>query len=288
MTERRPTMTKRKDKELHLKKYNIPVFIFLFVFSIVMIYPFIWMFFSAFKTQKDVFTVPIRLFPSKFTLENFAKVFRMIPFARYYLNTIITSVLQTFLQILMSIFAGYAFAKLVFPFKRTAYIAVQSAMFVPMSVLIIPLYQLMCDTSLVDTYAGIILPQVLGVFTTMLLISFFVTIPNDLLDAAKIDGCGYFSILWRVVIPCSKTSISAAILYAFLSHWRSYLWPLLITNKTEMRTLAEGLKYLVSESSSAYQVIMAGSLMSILPLMIVYVICEKQFVKSMTLTGLKG
>lgn len=282
MTERDTTMSK-----LHLKKYNIGVFIFLFIFSIVMIYPFIWMVFSAFKTQKDVYTIPIRLLPSEFSFENFYKVFRMIPFGRYYLNTFVTSSLQTAIQIAMSICAGFAFAKLNFPFKKTLYMSVQSAMFVPMSVLIIPLYQLVCNTSLVDTYPGIILPQVLGVFTTMLLISFFVSIPEDLLDAAKIDGDNYFGILFHVIIPNSTTSISAAVLYAFLSHWRSYLWPLLVTNKTEMRTLAVGLKYLISEASSAYQVMMAGALMSVLPLIIVYIFCEKQFVKSITLTGLK-
>ncbi len=275
-------------KRSRLNSYNIPVFIVLLVFSVVMIYPFIWMVFSAFKTQKDVYTVPIRLLPSSFSFDNFLKVFRMIPFGRYYINSIITSVLQTGLQIAMSILAGYAFAKLDFPFKKTLYIVVQSAMFVPMSVLIIPLYQMICDTGLVDTYAGIVLPQTLGVFTTMLLISFFVSIPDDLIDAARIDGCGYFRILWNVIIPSSTTSISAAVLYAFLSHWKAYLWPLLVTNKTEMRTLAVGLKYLISEASSAYQVMMAGALMSILPLVVVYIICEKQFVRSITLTGLKG
>ena len=276
---------KRKAK---LNHYNIPVFIVLLVISIIMIYPFVWMVFSAFKTQKDVYTIPIRLLPSSFSRDNFLKVFRMIPFGRYYVNSIITSVLQTAIQIAMSILAAYAFAKLNFPFRKTLYIIVQSAMFVPMSVLIIPLYQMICDTGLTDTYAGIVLPQTLGVFTTMLLISFFVSIPNDLIDAARIDGCGYFRILWNVMIPSSTTSISAAVLYAFLSHWKAYLWPLLVTNKTEMRTLAVGLKYLISEASSAYQVMMAGALMSILPLVIVYILCEKQFVRSITLTGLKG
>lgn len=270
------------------RKYNIFVFIFLLIFSLIMIYPFIWMVFSSFKTQKDVYSIPIRLLPSSFKWDNYLRVFKMIPFARYYLNSIITTTLQTLIQITMSIFAAFVFAKLDFPFKKTANILVQSAMFVPSSILIIPLYQLICDVGLVDTYTGIILPQTLGVFTTMLLVSFFISIPTDLIDAAKIDGCGYFRILISVIIPSSRTAISTALLYAFLSHWRAYLWPLLVTNKTEMRTLAVGLKYLVSEASSAYQVMMAGAVMSILPLMIVYICCEKQFVKSITLTGLKG
>lgn len=271
-----------------LKKKNIPVFIFLLVFSLLMIFPFVWMVLSAFKTSADVYTYPIKWLPSSFEWNNFQKVFDMVPFGRYYLNTIITSVFQTLIQIAMSICAAYAFAKLRFPFKRTTYMLVQSAMFVPMSVLIIPLYQMISGTGLVDSYAGIILPQVLGVFTTMLLISFFSTIPDDLIDAAKIDGCGYFSILWHVVIMNSVTAISAAILYAFLSHWRSYLWPLLVTNRTELRTIAVGLKYLISEANSAYQVMMAAALMSIAPLMVIYVLCEKNFVRSMTMTGLKG
>lgn len=270
------------------RHYNWPVFIFLLIFSFVMVIPFIWMVLSAFKSTADVYAYPIRWLPSSFKWDNFQKVFAMIPFGRYYFNTIVTSVAQTFLQIVMAICAAYAFAKLDFPFKHTINMLVQSAMFVPMSVLIIPLYQMVSRTGLVDTYAGIILPQVLGVFSTMLLVSFFSTIPNELIDAAKIDGCGYYGILWHVMIANSVTSISAAVLYAFLSHWRSYLWPLLVTNRTEMRTLAVGLKYLIGEASSAYQVMMAGALMSIVPLMLVYVLCEKNFVRSMTMTGLKG
>lgn len=276
------------NKKRESKKYNVGAFIVLFLISGIMIFPFIWMILSAFKTSQDVYTYPIKIFPSSWKLDNFKKVFSMIPFGRYYLNTIFTSVVQTFIQITLSILAAFAFAKLDFPFKKSAYIILQSAMFVPMSVLIIPLYQMVCDVHLIDTYSGIIFPQVLGVFTTMLLISFFVTIPNDLIDAAKIDGCSYFGILNNVVLANSITSISAAILYAFLSHWKSYLWPLLVTNKTKMRTLAVGLKYLISEANSAYQIMMAAALMSVAPLMIMYIFCEKNFVKSITMTGLKG
>lgn len=270
------------------RRYNYPVFLFLMVFSLLMIFPFVWMILSAFKTDAEVFSYPLVWIPASFDLHNFEKVFSMVPFGRYYYNTIVTSVLQTALQIGMSVCAAYAFAKLTFPFKRTIYMLIQSAMFVPMSVLVVPLYQMISRSGLVDTYAGIVLPQVLGVFTTMMLISFFQGIPDELMDAAKIDGCGYFKIMWHVIIVNSGTAIATALLYAFLSHWRSYMWPLLVTNKTEMRTLAVGLKYLISEASSAYQVMMAASLMSIIPLLIVYLLCEKQFVRSMTMTGLKG
>ncbi len=277
-----------KQNNAKLKRYNIPVFLFLLVFSLIMLFPFAWMILSAFKTSAEVLAYPLVWFPSTFKFDNFTRVFEMVPFGRYYINTIITSVAQTVLQIGMSICAAYAFAKLKFPFKRTIYMLIQSAMFVPMSVLVVPIYQMISRSGLTDTYIGIILPQVLGVFTTMMLISFFQTIPDDLMDAAKIDGCGYFKIMWHVIIVNSVTAIATALLYAFLSHWRSYMWPLLATNKTEMRTVAVGLKYLISETSSAYQVMMAGALMSIIPLLIVYLLCEKHFVRSMTMTGLKG
>ena len=275
-------------KKSALRRYNYPVFIFLMIFSLAMIFPFVWMILSAFKTNAEVFAYPLVWIPAQFNMDNFEKVFSMVPFGRYYINTIVTSIAQTIIQISMSICAAYAFAKLKFPFKRTIYMLIQSAMFVPMSVLVVPLYQMISKSGLVDTYLGIILPQVLGVFTTMMLISFFQTIPDDLMDAAKIDGCGYFKIMWHVIIVNSVTAIATALLYAFLGHWRAYMWPLLVTNKTEMRTVAVGLKFLISETSSAYQVMMAGALMSISPLLIVYLLCEKHFVRSMTMTGLKG
>lgn len=270
------------------RRYDWPAFIILLLFSFVMVFPFVWMVLSAFKTTADVYAYPVKILPSSFTFDNFLRVFQMIDFGRYYLNTIVTTIAQTAVQIFLSITAAYAFAKLDFPFKRSLYMVLQSAMFVPFSVLIIPLYQLVVKAGLVDTYAGIILPQVLGVFTTMLLISFFTSIPTDLVDAAKIDGCGYFSILTHVVLANSTTSISAAVLYAFLNHWRSYLWPLLVTNDNRLRTLAVGLKYLISEANSAYQYMIAAALMSILPLMIVYLLCEKNFVRSITMTGMKN
>ena len=272
----------------NLKHYNYPVFLFLLVFSLIMLFPFAWMILSAFKTSAEVLAYPLVWFPSSYQFDNFTKVFDMVPFGRYYFNTVVTSAAQTVLQIGMSICAAYAFAKLKFPFKRTIYMLIQSAMFVPKSVLVVPIYQMISRSGMTDSYLGIILPQVLGVFTTMMLISFFQTIPDDLMDAAKIDGCGYFKIMWHVIIVNSVTAIATALLYAFLSHWRSYMWPLLVTNKTEMRTVAVGLKYLISETSSAYQVMMAGALMSIIPLLIVYLLCEKHFVRSMTMTGLKG
>ena len=270
------------------KKYDFLAFIILALGSVIMIFPFVWMVLSAFKTSADVYAYPPKWIPSSFEFTNFAEVFKKIPFVRFYVNTIFTSVVQTVLQMLLSITAAYVLTKLNFPGKNKIFMLIQSSMFVPFVVTMIPLFIMVSKVKLVDTYAGIILPQIFSAFTTMLLMSFFASIPNDLIYSAQIDGCGYYRILTSVVIPNAKTGISTATLFTFLTHWRSYTWPLLVTNNINLRTLPIGLKYLVQETSSEYQVMMAASLIAIIPVLIIYTLCEKQFVKSITLTGLKG
>lgn len=268
--------------------YNWPVFCILAIGTVIMLFPFVWMILSAFKTKADVYAYPPRWLPSVWNWDNFEQVFDMIPFLRYYGNSIFTSVVQTLLQILLSITAAYAVTKLRFPGRRLFVTFMQSSMFVPAVVTMIPMYLIVASLRLIDTYAGIILPQISTAFTTMLLMSFFAAIPQDLVDSARLDGCGHFRVMTKVIIPNTKGAISTATLFAFLGNWKSYTWPLIVTNRTEMRTLPIGLKYLVQESSSEYQVMMAASLMAILPVLIVFVFCEKQLVRSITLTGMKS
>lgn len=276
------------NKKPFYKRYNWVVFILLAIGSLTMIFPFIWMFLSSFKTVQDVYTYPPKWLPSSWEWENYATVFRTIPFGRYYFNSIFTSVIQTALQIILSVFGAYSLVFLEFPGKEKIKTLLRSTMFVPTVVTLVPMYLIVSKLHGVDTYAGIILPQVFSAFTLFLVSSFFASIPKDLVDSARIDGCGYFSILWRIVIPNSRSSISTAMLFAFLGHWKSYTWPLIITNKDKYRTLPIGMKYLVQESSSEYQVMMAASVMAILPVLILFVIFEKQLVKSVTLTGMKA
>jgi len=263
-------------------------FVLLTAGSLIMIFPFVWMILSSFKTVSDVYAYPPRWIPSHWEFDNYVKVFQMIPFGRYYLNSIYTSVMQTLMEITICIMGAYAFVALDFPGKKMLNSLVRSTMFVPTIVTLIPMYVMVSKAHLVDTYAGIMLPQILSAFTLYLLVSFFSTIPKDLFDSAKLDGCGYYRILLNVVIPNSKSSISTAVMFAFLGHWKSYTWPLIITNKQQYRTLPIGMKYLVQESSSEYQVMMAASVMAIVPVLVVYMIFEKQLVKSITLTGMKA
>ncbi len=278
-------MTPRRKR---LVKRNWILFIILMIGAISMLFPFVWMTLSSFKTKADVYSFPPRWIPSVWTWENFQNVFKMIPFLRYYWNSIYTSILQTALIIGVSILGAYALTKLRFPGQKVYSMFLLSSMFVPAVVTMIPLYLVVSSMGLNDTYAGIVLPQISTAFTTLLLSSFFAAIPTDLVDAAKLDGCGHFRVLTKVVVPNSKGAISTATLFTFLGAWKSYTWPLIITTKTEFRTLPIGLKYLVTESSSEYQMMMAASLMAILPVLIIFILAEKQLVRSITLTGMKS
>ncbi|MBE6979067.1 MAG: carbohydrate ABC transporter permease [Ruminococcaceae bacterium] len=276
-----------KQKKLRKDPTNVPGSIVILIGSFIMIFPFVWMILSAFKTPGDVYAYPPKWLPSQWNLDNFKAVFDLIPFWTYYGNSIFTSVVQTFLQISISILAAYALTKLRFPGRNFMYKFLQSSMFVPTVVTIIPTFLIISKMGLVNTYAGIILPQIMSAFTTMLIMSFFVSVPNELLEAARIDGCGYMGCLFKIMLPSSVSGITTAALFSFLGHWKSYQWPLIVTNSTKLRTLPIGLKYLVQESSSEYQVMMAAAVLTVVPVLIVYSIYEKQLVKSITLTGIK-
>lgn len=271
-----------------VKKTNWIAFIILLIGSLAMIFPFVWMILSSFKDVSDVYTFPPKWLPSIWRPENYKKVFDMIPFARYYLNSIITSVAQCGIEIALSIMGAYLIVFIDFPGKKFFATLVRSTMFVPSVVMLIPLYLIFSKLHMLDTYGGIILPQVFSAFTIFLLTSFFASIPKDLCDSARLDGCGYFRVLFSVVIPNCRSSIATAMLFSFLGHWKSYTWPLIATNKEILRTLPIGMKYLVSESSSEYQVMMAAAVMAIAPVLIIFVLFEKQLVKSITLTGMKS
>lgn len=276
-----------KQKKLRKDPTNVAGSIVILIGSFIMIFPFVWMILSAFKTPGDVYAYPPKWLPSQWNLDNFKAVFELIPFWTYYGNSIFTSVVQTFLQISISILAAYALTKLRFPGRNFVYKFLQSSMFVPTVVTIIPTFLIVSKMGLVNTYAGIILPQIMSAFTTMLIMSFFVSVPNELLEAARIDGCGYMGCLFKIMLPSSVSGITTAALFSFLGHWKAYQWPLIVTNSTKLRTLPIGLKYLVQESSSEYQVMMAAAVLTVVPVLIVYSIYEKQLVKSITLTGIK-
>lgn len=278
---------KRRGLKSERKIRNLIALAILLTGLIIMLFPLFWMVLSAFKTDVDVYSYPPKWFPSSWSFNNFLRVFKMVPFGRYYLNSIFVTTLSTVGQVFISILAAYPLARLRFPFKNLIFMLIVATMLIPFAVIMIPLFMIISNLNWIDTYQGLIVPFLFSGFSIIFLVQFFTTVPRDLEDAAKIDGCGYFKILFNVILPNTKPAIATISIFTFLQHWTEYLWPLIVINTTEMRTLPIGLRYLMTEGGREYNLMMAASLMAILPVVIVYIFCEKRIIESITLTGLK-
>jgi len=269
-------------------KWTVIIYLILAIGALCMVFPFVWMVLSAFKTERDVWAYPPRWIPSEWRLENFVEVFKIIPLGRYFINSIFVTTAITIGQVGCSILAAYALARLVFPLKSIIELVVMATLIMPFTVLVIPTFIIVYKLGWVDTYQGLIVPFLFNGFSIFFLKQFFSTIPKDLEDAARIDGCSYLGILRHVIIPNARPAIGTITLFTFLTEWREYMWPLIVINSARMRTLPIGLKYFIGEAGSEYHLLMAASLLSTLPVLLVYILAERQFVRSITFTGLKG
>jgi len=224
----------------------------------------------------------------RFLWENFVKAWQAAPFARYFLNSIFISVVVTIGQVITSALAAYAFARMKFRFKEPLFLLLLATMMIPKQVILIPDYAIISWLRWVNTYYGLIVPFIAAVFGIYFMRQHFETLPQDLFDAASIDGCGRMRILFQVVLPISKPVILTVALFTFIMTWNSLLWPLVMTNTPEMRPLQVGLAVFNQESGTDWELLMAASTFSILPLMFIFFIAQKQFIEGITRSGMKG
>ncbi|MEE8162533.1 MAG: carbohydrate ABC transporter permease [Anaerolineae bacterium] len=268
---------------------NMVVYAVLIIGAIAMIMPFAWMVSTSFKEAGGIFTYPPRWIPSRFVLDNYLDAWRAAPFGRYFLNSIFVASAVTLGQLITCSLAAYAFARLDFPGKSLLFLLVLSTIMIPLQLTIIPSFLVLRELKWLDTYYALIVPFTVSAFGTFLLRQTFMTIPQELEDAAKLDGCSRLGFLWRIVLPLSKPPLASLALFTFMGTWNDYLWPLIMTNSREMRTLQIGLRFLVSqEGGSRWGIFMAATVMVSLPIIIFYLLVQKQFVKGIALTGLRG
>ncbi len=220
--------------------------------------------------------------------ENFGKAFSKVPFGRYFLNTIFVSLFIMVGVIVTAALAAYAFARMHFFGKETLFYLFISMMMVPQPIYLIPSYVLLNHLGWIDTYQALIVPWLANIFTIFLLRQHFKTLPQDLFDAAAIDGCSQFRMLWQIVLPLSKGVISTAAIFSVIGSWNSFMWPLVMTNSEAIRVLQVGLSYFSQESSSQTVLLMAASTFSILPLVILFLLAQRQIIQSFASSGLKG
>jgi multiple sugar transport system permease protein len=268
--------------------------IILILGAVVMVMPFAWMLSTSLKNQNEVFSYPPEWIPSTLVWENYVRAWQAAPFARYFVNSIIVAFAVTLGTLVTSSLAAYAFARIRFPGRDALFAIYLSSMMIPHQMTIIPSYLVLGDLGNIspalglDTYFALIAPFIAGAFGVFLLRQSFLTLPNELEDAAILDGCGKLGFLWRIVIPLSRPALATLALFTFMANWNSYLWPLIVTNSNDMRTVQIGLKFFVGqEGSSQWGLLMAAAVFVTLPIVIVYFFVQKQFVQGIAGTGIK-
>lgn len=271
------------------KKSKVEKAIVLFIMllgGILVSIPFIWMISSSFKPESEVLAIPPTIIPDNPTIENYINLFTNMNFAVYLRNTIII-VLFSFLGLLFNAMAGYGFAKYDFNGKEKLFYVVLATMMIPGQVTMIPVYLILNYMGLTNTMAGIILPGLAVAFSIFLFRQFMTTIPNDLLEAARLDGAGEFYIFFRLVMPIAKPIFAVQGILTFIAGWNSFLWPLIIANDESLYTLSVGLSLLQGQYANNYALQMAGAAFMVVPIIIIFSFFQKYVVEGFTMSGLK-
>lgn len=258
-------------------------------FAALMVYPFLWLAFGSFKTGSDIISQPIQLLPREWTLDGFRLVWGQSGLPRAYFNSMFVSSLIVFSTLLTSSLGGYVFARLQFPGRQLLFYFTLATTMVPFVTLLIPLYLVMLDLGLLNSYAALWIPAGVSSFGIFLCRQFILGIPLNLYEAAKIDGAGDFRIYWEIILPLIRPVLSALAIFSFLGAFNSYLWPLVVLNNQDLYTLPLILVQIsTSMGATNYQAVMAGSLLASIPTIVVYLIFQRNFVRGIALSGIKG
>lgn len=253
----------------------------------LIIFPFFWLLVSSFKFEKDIIGYPPQIFADSYTFENYIKVWTTIPLLEYIKNTIIFAGGVVITSVFLDSLAGYAFARMKFKGHRFLFYFVLLAMMIPFQVYMIPLFIEEYQLGLLNTYWGLIIPRMTSPFGIFLMRSFFISLPKDLEEAARVDGLNEFKIFFKIMLPLCKPAMLTLGIFTLMNNWNDLLYPLLLTSATEMRTLPAGLSMFAGENISYYGPVMAGAVISMLPLLVAYVFAQKYFVQGMAMSGLK-
>ncbi|WP_338722692.1 carbohydrate ABC transporter permease [Devosia sp. XK-2] len=256
--------------------------------ALLFLFPFFWMVSNAVRSNAEVLAIPVRLLPNVFEWDNFAKAWTQLPFGRFFLNSMIVSVSVTLITVVVSCLSGYAFARLKFPGRDALLMAYLGTLMVPAIMLIIPLFLIVNNMGMVNTFQGVILPVSFGTFGAFLMRQFFLSIPMELEEAARIDGASRLRILISIIVPLSMPAIGLLSLFTFIGQWNNFLWPLIVMTGSDNATLPVGLTYFQSQQGTQWNFIMAGAALSMLPGIILAILLQKLIYNSIALNAGMG
>ncbi len=256
--------------------------------AVVMVLPLIWMVSSSLKQPDQIFVIPWQVLPNPIRVQNYSEALSSAPFGRYFFNSIFIGGTSTLSVLFFSSLAGYGFAKYTFFGRNVLFILILSTLMVPFQVIMVPLYLLMRDFHWLNTYLALIVPGAMSAFGIFLMRQFIATIPDELFDAARIDGSSEFGTYLRLVLPLSKPPLAALAIFTFLDSWNSLLWPLIVVDDDNLRPLSLGLSEFQSRYGTDYHYLLAASTVAVIPVIVLFILLQKQFIQGIVLTGLKG
>lgn len=251
-------------------------------------FPLVWTMLTAFKSPVEITRIPPSLLPEAPTFSNFLEVFRRQAFGRYLYNSTLFAALSTGISVLVASLAGFGFAKFQFPLKDVLFFAIIGLLMVPFQVLLIPLFLTTARLGWLNSYQGLLLPFAVSAFGVFVMRNAIEQVPNDYLDAARIDGASDWTIFWKVILPMVRSSIATVAIVKFLWTWNEFLWPLVVTNKTQMYVVTVGLQAFSNIYFNEYHLLTAAAVMSIIPIVVVFIVFQKWIVRALVMSGLKG
>lgn len=277
---------------MKIKAGTIIFYILMIILSIIMIYPFIWAVTASFKTTAQLYNGhPFDLIPHPFTTYSYERAFILLPILRFVLNTVVLATFVPFLQIVLASMAAYSFARLNFKGKNIIFLMLLGTLMLPGHVTLIPNFIIMRILHWIDKYVAMIIPSLVNsqnIFNIFFLRQFFLSIPRELEDAAIIDGCSRFRVFLNVIIPNSKPALATVAILSFNNKWNEFLWPMIVMNTYEKLPIQVGLSYLQQAISTNWGVVVAGSTIAIIPTIVVFLVFQKFFIKTIVNTGLGG
>lgn len=267
---------------------QVCVYLVLILITVVTLLPLVWMFSASFKLDSEVFSVPIQWIPKTFHFENYVRIWQKIPFGLFTFNSFKLTIIVTFIQVLTCSFAAYGFSKCKFRGRDTLFLCYIATIAIPWQIYMLPQYSMMQKLHLVDTHLGYILMQSFAAFGVFLLRQFYQSVPNELIEAARIDGLSEYGCYFRIVLPLAKPAIATLTIFTFVNTWNDFMGPMIYFNSEANKTIPLGIRMFIGQYSSEYQLIMAASVVALLPILILYVFCQRFFVQGIATSGLKG
>jgi multiple sugar transport system permease protein len=267
---------------------RLPVYALLLLGAAAMLFPFLWMVSTSLKQDVALFVTPPKLIPSPVETENYSRVAELIPMWRILFNSVFVAAISTALQVLTSAMGAYAFARMRFRGRDALFFVYLATLMVPFQVTIVPLFIEMKYLGFVNSYPGLILPTIASAFGTFLLRQSFLTLPKELEEAAFVDGAGHARVFGQIALPLVGPSLATFAIFAFMASWNSFLWPLVIVNSQELMTLPLGLANLHGQYTTQWNLVMAGTTISVVPILLLYLFAQKYIVRGFVFSGIKG